>query len=64
LPTPYLETSSIQGNSADAIIWVKEVENPSQFGVVKLNNEGIITDFIEKPQTPVSNLAIIGIYYF
>ncbi|HOU97412.1 MAG TPA: sugar phosphate nucleotidyltransferase [Bacteroidales bacterium] len=57
-------TSSIQGNSADAIIWVKEVENPSQFGVVKLNNEGIITDFIEKPQTPVSNLAIIGIYYF
>lgn len=57
-------TSTIQGNHADAIIWVKEVENPSQFGVVKLNSEGIITDFIEKPQTPVSNLAIIGIYYF
>lgn len=57
-------TSAIQGNNADALIWVKEVENPSQFGVVKLNNEGLITDFIEKPQTPISNLAIIGIYYF
>jgi len=57
-------TSTIQSNNADALIWVKEVENPSQFGVVKLNNEGIITDFIEKPQMPVSNLAIIGIYYF
>jgi len=57
-------TSTIQGNHADAIIWVKEVENPSQFGVVKTNGEGVITDFIEKPQTPVSNLAIIGIYYF
>ncbi|MGQ9847116.1 MAG: sugar phosphate nucleotidyltransferase [Bacteroidales bacterium] len=57
-------TSAIIGNDADAIIWVKEVENPSQYGVVKLNNEGIITDFIEKPKTPVSNLAIIGIYYF
>lgn len=57
-------TSAIQSNSADALIWVKEVENPSQFGVVKLNNEGFITEFIEKPQTPISNLAIIGIYYF
>lgn len=57
-------SSTIQGNNADAIIWVKEVENPSQFGVIMLNNEGIITDFIEKPQQPVSNLAIIGIYYF
>ena len=48
----------------DGAIWVKKVENPSAFGVVKLNDNGVITDFIEKPKTPVSDLAIIGIYYF
>lgn len=48
----------------DGIIWVKQIEDPSAFGVVKLDNEGTITDFVEKPQTYVSDLAIIGIYYF
>lgn len=48
----------------DGIIWVKEIEDPSAFGVVKTNAEGIITDFIEKPKEPISNKAIIGIYYF
>jgi len=48
----------------DAIIWTKEVENPSQFGVVKFSNDGYISDFVEKPKHFVSNQAIIGIYYF
>jgi glucose-1-phosphate thymidylyltransferase len=48
----------------DGIIWVKEIEDPSAFGVVKTNEEGIITEFIEKPKELVSNKAIIGIYYF
>lgn len=48
----------------DGVIWVNHVDNPSSFGVVKLNDEGVITDFIEKPSEPVSNLAIIGIYFF
>ncbi len=48
---------------ADGAIWVKKVENPSAYGVIKLN-DGIITDFIEKPDTFISDLAIIGIYYF
>lgn len=48
----------------DGIIWVQQVDDPSAFGVVKVNTQGIITDLIEKPQEPVSNLAIIGIYYF
>lgn len=51
-------------NSSDGIIWVKQIENPSAFGVVKLNSARKITDFVEKPDTYVSNLAIIGIYYF
>ena len=48
----------------DGIIWVKEIEDPSQFGVVKLDGEGTITDFVEKPTEFVSNKAIIGIYFF
>lgn len=48
----------------DGIIWVKQIEDPSAFGVVKLDGEGVITDFVEKPQEFVSDLAIIGIYFF
>ena len=48
---------------ADGAIWVKQVENPSAYGVIKMN-DGIITDFVEKPTSFVSDLAIIGIYYF
>jgi len=50
--------------SKDSIIWVHQVDNPQNFGVVKINTDNLITDFIEKPQTFVSDLAIIGIYYF
>lgn len=50
--------------NSDGVIWVKSVEDPSAFGVVKLDNYGFITDFVEKPKTYVSDLAIIGIYYF
>ncbi len=48
----------------DGTIWVQKVENPSQFGVVKLNAKGEITELVEKPSTFVSDLAIIGIYFF
>lgn len=50
--------------SKDAIIWTQKVEDPAQFGVVKLNADGRITEFIEKPSSFVSDLAIIGVYYF
>ena len=50
--------------SADGTIWVSRIDDPSAFGVVKLDDSGIITDFVEKPQTFVSDLAIIGIYHF
>ncbi len=51
-------------SSKDGIIWVSQIDDPSSFGVVKLNDENEITDFVEKPDTFVSDLAIIGIYYF
>jgi len=50
--------------SKEGIIWVQKIEDPRAFGVVKVNEENEITDFIEKPETFVSDLAIIGIYYF
>lgn len=50
--------------NADGTIWVQRVEDPRPFGVIKLNNDNEITDFVEKPQEFVSDLAIIGIYYF
>ena len=51
-------------SSADGIIWVNQIDDPSAFGVVKLNSDNVITDFVEKPTEFVSDLAIIGIYYF
>lgn len=51
-------------SSADGIIWVNQIDDPSAFGVVKLDENNVITDFVEKPQEFVSDLAIIGIYYF
>lgn len=49
---------------ADSVVWVKQVDDPSAFGVVQLNNQNEITDFVEKPKEFISDLAIIGIYYF
>jgi glucose-1-phosphate thymidylyltransferase len=48
---------------ADGIIWVQQIEDPSAFGVIKLDENNTITDFVEKPEEFVSDLAIIGIYY-
>ncbi len=50
--------------NADGILWVKQIEDPSAFGVIKMNDKGEIIDFVEKPSTFVSDLAMIGIYYF
>jgi glucose-1-phosphate thymidylyltransferase len=51
-------------SSVDGILWVKQIEDPSSFGVIKMNESGAIVDFVEKPKTFVSDLAMIGIYYF
>ncbi len=51
-------------SSQEGIIWVQKVDDPKPFGVVKLDANNVITDFVEKPQHFVSDLAIIGIYYF
>ena len=53
-----------QLDKLDGAIFVKKVDDPSSYGVVKKNRLGLIVDFIEKPNTLISKLAMIGVYYF
>jgi len=48
----------------DALIILKEVDNPSSFGIAQLDTKGNIVRLAEKPKTPMGNLAIIGTYLF
>jgi len=50
--------------TADSVIWVKKVDQPEAFGVVNLNTANEIIELVEKPIAFVSDLAVIGIYYF
>jgi glucose-1-phosphate thymidylyltransferase len=50
--------------TADSVIWVKQVDQPEAFGVINLNENNEIIELVEKPKEFVSDLAVIGIYYF
>jgi glucose-1-phosphate thymidylyltransferase len=53
----------IQRTDADGIIWAKEVEDYQRFGVVVTDADGYMTRIVEKPSTPISKLANIGLYF-
>lgn len=50
--------------TADSVIWVKQVDQPEAFGVINLNENNEIVELVEKPKEFVSDLAVIGIYFF
>ncbi len=58
------DLSFLRDESASAVIWVKEVEDPRRFGVVDLDEDGWVKGMIEKPDSMDNNLAIVGYYYF
>jgi glucose-1-phosphate thymidylyltransferase len=57
------DLTQTSGLPHDGALFVKEVDDPRKFGVVVLDGERI-TKLVEKPEQPVSNKAVIGIYYF
>jgi glucose-1-phosphate thymidylyltransferase len=57
------DLSVVNKTDADGIIWTKEVEDYQRFGVVVTDSDGNMTKIVEKPKTPVSKRANIGLYY-
>ena len=57
------DLTKLKSVDADGIIWVKEVEDYQRFGVVVTDKDGNMTKIVEKPKTPISKRANIGLYY-
>ena len=57
------DLSKVKTVDADGIIWVKEVEDYQRFGVVVSDKDGNMSKIVEKPKTPISKRANIGLYY-
>ncbi len=58
------DLSQLDNETADAVVWVRPVEDPRRFGVAELGSDGLVHRLIEKPQEMDNNLAIVGFYYF
>ena len=56
--------SNLASETAESMIWVKEVEDPRRFGVVEVDEDGFVQRLTEKPDDMDNNLAVVGVYYF
>jgi len=56
--------SSLAGEKADGVAWVKPVADPRRFGVAETDAQGWVRHLIEKPQSMDNNLVVVGCYYF
>ena len=57
------DLSIVRNTAPDGILWAKEVEDYQRFGVIVTDERGYMTQIVEKPSTPISRLANIGLYY-
>ena len=57
------DLSALKNETADAVAWVKQVEDPRRFGVALLGPNGYVTKLIEKPSDLNNNLVVVGFYY-
>jgi len=57
------DLSVVRTDPADGILWAKEVEDYQRFGVIVADADAYMTQIVEKPITPISKLANIGLYY-
>ena len=48
----------------DAVIFGYSVKDPQRYGVVSFDDSGKVTDIVEKPSQPISNYAVVGLYYY
>ena len=58
------DLSLLKDETADAITWVKAVDDPRRFGVAEVGPDGMVTRLVEKPDDVANNLVVVGFYYF
>ena len=58
------DLSGLAQEKADAVAWVKPVDDPRRFGVAEVDNKGFVRRLVEKPEDLSNNLALVGFYYF
>jgi glucose-1-phosphate thymidylyltransferase len=58
------DLSGLKDEAADAVAWVKQVEDPRRFGVAEVGPDGFVTRLVEKPTDIKNNLVVVGFYYF
>jgi glucose-1-phosphate thymidylyltransferase len=58
------DLSRLDHPGRDGIVWVKNLPDIAQMGVIRVDEAGLITHLYEKPKEYVSNLALVGVYYF